>query len=199
MEQKIFDLLTQIGNDTGLPADVWYPIVMFESRGNPLSHALTSKEDSRGLFQVNIKAHPNANSSKLFDPEYNAKYQMPYLARVYKQGYSKGLRGEDLTVYVERYGQRPSWNSSKEASIRSYYQDYKNKYGGSSQEVTEVNNTSNDENRYPGGTSGGDSGGALANIFSGALFSVGESLKTVGVYAAIILLLIFSVYMIFKN
>lgn len=44
-------------------SDVLATIVL-ESRGNPKAHALTEKEDSRGLMQVNIRAH-QATLSKL--------------------------------------------------------------------------------------------------------------------------------------
>lgn len=44
-------------------SDVLATIVL-ESRGNPKAHALTEKEDSRGLMQVNVRAH-QATLSKL--------------------------------------------------------------------------------------------------------------------------------------
>ena len=31
--------------------------ILLESRGNPQAHALSSKEDSRGIMQVNVRAH----------------------------------------------------------------------------------------------------------------------------------------------
>lgn len=34
----------------------------------------TSREDSRGLFQINTFAHPDADVNQLYDPGYNARY-----------------------------------------------------------------------------------------------------------------------------
>jgi hypothetical protein len=124
MDQQIFDMLFKKGMQYGLPPEVWYPIVMGESRGNPAAHTQTSKEDSRGLFQVNVYAHPDANSSKLFDPEYNADFQMPTLVRAYQKALDKGLTGVDATLYVSRYGQRPAWTDTVVQIITGHYNDY---------------------------------------------------------------------------
>jgi hypothetical protein len=124
MDNNIYSIVENVGKAFSIPMDILYPIVMHESGGNPSAHAKTDSEDSRGLFQVNINAHPEANGSLLFNPEYNARYQIPALAKVYNEGVSKGLKGADLAVYVERYGERPQWNSNVENSIRGYYNEY---------------------------------------------------------------------------
>jgi len=48
-------------------------VCMCESGGNPNARLLRlPNEDSRGLFQINIKAHPGVyNVPKLYEPEYN--------------------------------------------------------------------------------------------------------------------------------
>jgi hypothetical protein len=129
MDQSVYDILHKVGEEVGLPQEIWYPIVMHESKGDPYAHNKTDKEDSRGLFQVNINAHPDANSSQLFDPEYNARYMMPKLKDTYEYGAQKGVAGEDLAVYVERYGERPAWTEQVENSIRTYYKEGVNLYG----------------------------------------------------------------------
>jgi hypothetical protein len=121
LDPNIEKILTDVGNEYNLPRSVWFPIVMYESGGNPLAQQVTDKEDSRGLFQVNTMAHPDANSMKLFDPEYNARYQMPELSRVYEKGLNEGLTGVELTKYVARYGQRPQWTETVSSNIDKFY------------------------------------------------------------------------------
>lgn len=43
--------------------------ILLESRGNPKAHAFTSKEDSRGLMQVNVRAHADLLKSLGYTPE----------------------------------------------------------------------------------------------------------------------------------
>jgi hypothetical protein len=121
LDPKIEAILQKTGDKYGLPREIWYPIVMLESGGSTTARANTSSEDSRGLFQVNIYAHPDANSVQLYDPEYNANYQMPELKKYYDEGLGKGLTGSELVKYVERYGQRPKWTEDVERAIDHYY------------------------------------------------------------------------------
>jgi hypothetical protein len=52
-------------------------IALAESGGNPAAHnpgnGTTDIEDSYGLWQINILAHPEYSASKLTDPHYNAQ------------------------------------------------------------------------------------------------------------------------------
>lgn len=51
-------------------------IAIAESGGDPQAHNpgnATDKEDSYGLWQINILAHPNYNKVRLYDPNYNAQ------------------------------------------------------------------------------------------------------------------------------
>lgn len=43
-----------------------------ESGWNTTSRLHTSQEDSRGLWQINLYAHPSYNGNSLYDPDYNA-------------------------------------------------------------------------------------------------------------------------------
>lgn len=47
-------------------------ISLAESGGNPSSRLFTSREDSRGLWQINIKAHPEFAAYDLTNPQANA-------------------------------------------------------------------------------------------------------------------------------
>jgi hypothetical protein len=46
---------------------------MAESSQNANAHALTSREDSRGLWQINVRAHPEYRNANLYDPAVNAQ------------------------------------------------------------------------------------------------------------------------------
>lgn len=56
------------------PQEEWenaFRVAMAESGGNPQAHNPVG-EDSRGFFQINMRAHPNAGNT--FDPEQNVAY-----------------------------------------------------------------------------------------------------------------------------
>jgi hypothetical protein len=50
-------------------------VASYESGGRPAAHAHTTREDSRGLWQINIKsnAHPEYAHANLYDPMVNAQ------------------------------------------------------------------------------------------------------------------------------
>ena len=48
-------------------------IALAESGGNTDAHALTSREDSRGLWQINARAHPELAGGNLYDARTNAR------------------------------------------------------------------------------------------------------------------------------
>ncbi len=50
-------------------------VATLESRGNPHAHNKTFREDSRGLWQINVKsnAHPEYASADLFNPRVNVR------------------------------------------------------------------------------------------------------------------------------
>lgn len=48
-------------------------IALAESGGNTDAHALTSREDSRGLWQINARAHPEFAGQNLYDARTNAR------------------------------------------------------------------------------------------------------------------------------
>lgn len=48
-------------------------VAFLESGFDPNARALTSREDSRGLWQINVFAHPQYASQNLYDPATNAR------------------------------------------------------------------------------------------------------------------------------
>jgi hypothetical protein len=109
MPVSVYNELKTVGDKIGLPEYVWYPIAMYESHGDKKHHYVSKKEDSRGIFQVNIYAHEHVDKNKLYDVTYNAEIQMPELMTCYKRGKKLGLEGLDLVFYIIRKGQRPNW------------------------------------------------------------------------------------------
>lgn len=47
-------------------------VALAESSGNTRARFATTREDSRGLWQINTKAHPNWSPERLYEPGYNA-------------------------------------------------------------------------------------------------------------------------------
>ncbi len=67
--------LAGIAGGAGFPKRQWPTagaVGYAESRGNPKAHALTPQEDSRGLWQINVRAHPWGKGMDLYDPRTNA-------------------------------------------------------------------------------------------------------------------------------
>jgi hypothetical protein len=184
MDNNILDVIKKAGEKAGIPLEILYSIVMTESGGNPLAHSVTGSEDSRGLFQINTFAHPNVNSSMLFEPSYNASYAMTLLKPAYDEGVKKGLTGVELAQYVERYGERPQWTETVAGNIKKYYEEF-----------TGIKTDTP--------SSGGGTVDALTKIgfsiggIDGLIKNIGNGLKTSLVYIVLGALAIFSLYIIF--
>lgn len=124
MDAGVRQQVKSIMDRYGIPEYVWYPICMKESRGNPKAWNRAG-EDSRGLFQINLHAHPEYADLNLFDPRVNAEIAArDFLLNAYQNGRAKGLVGEDLTAYVWRYGIRPKWTTEKEQSIKQLTREF---------------------------------------------------------------------------
>ena len=181
MKAEILKMLDTASQKSGIPLAVLYSIVMNESGGDPTSRAITDKEDSRGLFQVNVMAHPDANASQLFNPQYNIDYMLPELTRVYKDAVSKGLSGLSVALYVEKNGERPQWTANVIKNVTKHYTDFvggnpnsEDSSGGTATVVTE--------------TTGG---------ISGVVDKVMGTVKFGAVYFVLLVLLIFGMYVAF--
>jgi hypothetical protein len=61
-----------LGGCRGVPLSAWVAVALAESGGNPDAHN-TSGEDSRGLWQINMRAHAGwVGNRNLYDPATNA-------------------------------------------------------------------------------------------------------------------------------
>jgi len=76
-------------------------VAMAESGGNPNAHHVTSREDSRGLWQINVRAHPEFTSANLYDPATNAQAARTVLT---KQGWGAWTTYK-LGIYMLYMGQ----------------------------------------------------------------------------------------------
>ena len=63
---------------TGQALDFAVKICQCESGNDTLARALTNREDSRGLMQINLLAHPEYQNLDLYDPLINCQvaYQL---------------------------------------------------------------------------------------------------------------------------
>lgn len=71
-----FNELKQLWTDAGGPrglAAIMAAIALAESSGNRFARNVTPKEDSRGLWQINVRAHPQYAHANLTDPRVNAQ------------------------------------------------------------------------------------------------------------------------------
>ena len=104
-----------------IPQYVWKPIMMMESKGNPLAELKNDIETSRGLYQINIVANPQYAGLDLFNPVVNAEIAAKYFIEpAYKKAQKAQLETPlDITEYVWRYGIRPYWTAEKSQAVRA--------------------------------------------------------------------------------
>lgn len=104
----------------GIPTYIWRAIMLLESGGKPDAHNNSGTEDSRGLFQINLKANPAYKDLDLFDPVINAMVAArDFIWPAYQEARARGIKDpEELAVYVWRHGIRPFWTDAKEKAIR---------------------------------------------------------------------------------
>lgn len=81
---EIYNQIKSTFDRYGVPAAVWYPIMMMESGGNP--DAIGDNGDSVGLFQLNIRAGQGFGWDKtyLMHPIHNAEIAAPSIAAAFK-------------------------------------------------------------------------------------------------------------------
>lgn len=108
-----------------IPVEIWKPIMLKESSGNPAARAITADEHSIGLFQINIVANPGYIGQDLTDPAVNAEIAArDFILPAYQK--AQGLYPDNLesqAVYTYKYGIRPQWTESVESVFRGYFQD----------------------------------------------------------------------------
>jgi len=136
--------------EKGVPAWLWLPIAARESGFNPTATANTSSELSKGIFQINLKAHPQYSATDLYDPVTNATIARDvFIKPAYdiaqtitkdprKQAlivYS-GLRNPESLdtgekpVYIKDGGIRPKWTRETRDAFLKYYDQYSPASGG---------------------------------------------------------------------
>src|SRR5918911_4541357 len=69
---QIYEVLRQAGFPPNAAVN-FTAIAMAESSGRTDARLNTSAEDSRGLWQINLHAHPNYRNADLYDPLTNAR------------------------------------------------------------------------------------------------------------------------------
>lgn len=107
-----------LGNLYGIPEYIWRSIMEMESGGNPNAHALTDREDSRGLFQINIQANPKYKNLDLYNPKVNAEVAFKdFILPSWNLVKGTGMPAGEQAAYVWRYGIRPKWTEEKAESI----------------------------------------------------------------------------------
>jgi hypothetical protein len=99
----------ETGSDP-VPRYIWYPIAKQESGLDPLSWN-PNGEDSRGVFQINLQAHPEYRDLNLFDPEVNARVAMDdFIRPAWVQARTLYTDPGDQAAYVWQHGIRPNWS-----------------------------------------------------------------------------------------
>jgi hypothetical protein len=130
--------------EKGVPAWLWLPIAARESGFNSTATANTSSELSKGIFQINLKAHPEYTATDLYDPVTNATIARDvFIKPAYdiaktltndprKQAlivYSGLKNPESLDtgenpVYILDGGIRPKWTRETRDAFLKYYDQY---------------------------------------------------------------------------
>ena len=128
----------------GVPAWLWMPIAARESGFNTGATANTSSEYSKGLFQINVKAHPQYINTDLYDPVVNATIARDvFIAPAYEIAKSitsdpkkqalivySGLKNPESldtgekAVYIKDGGIRPKWTTETRDAFLKYYDQY---------------------------------------------------------------------------
>lgn len=185
--------LNGMSKSTGVPYEYLYAVMMTESGGNPNAHTTSSTEDSRGLFQVNVKAHPDANSSQLFNPTYNAKYMAPTLEDSYNDGKKQGLSGVALAQYMEKNGEKPQWTDEVANNVGKYYDEATGKKDSTADQTgsTTSSSSSDDSSSMLSGIQG------IAKSIATFPETMFNFVKLFGAYIFLVIIILFAGYITF--
>lgn len=129
MAETVYSKVKKIADEYGIPEWVWAPIMAEESGGDPNNWNDPSKnggrEDSRGLFQINIMANPQYANKDLFDPEVNARIAFSdFIGPAWQTAKNKSdLTYYQKTAYVWKEGIRPQWTEEKRVSVEQKAKD----------------------------------------------------------------------------
>lgn len=105
------DEVEKVFQKYNIPKHIWYPIMLEESGGNPAARNISAKEESVGLFQINLKAHPEYRKLDLTDPVTNAEIAArDFIAPAWK--WAKAIPDPGLQAQsVWKSGIKPNWPS----------------------------------------------------------------------------------------
>jgi hypothetical protein len=125
----------------GIPDYIWYPIARAESGLNPFAVNNSPREISKGIFQINVRAHPEYAQTDLYNPETNAEiaartFILP--AYNYAKTVTTDPKQQALIVYsglknpqagtsggyIPSGGIRPKWSSDLMNRFTGYFNDF---------------------------------------------------------------------------
>lgn len=113
----VYSEIKSVMDKYGIPEHVWVPIAKLESGLDPYARNVTPYEDSRGIFQINVKSNPQFAGLDLYNPLVNAEIAAKYfLLPAYEK--VKDIPNPGFQAqYVWQYGIRPEWNAEKAGKI----------------------------------------------------------------------------------
>ena len=74
------DKISSIAYKYNVPEKTMFKIISCESSFNPNNHTESSRENSWGLVQINLKAHPEITKEEAVDPDFALTYLAKNLA-----------------------------------------------------------------------------------------------------------------------
>lgn len=184
-------LVSEVMKEYGIPDYIWGPIAQLESSWNRYAVASTDKEHSIGLFQINIKAHPEYAHLDLTDPAQNARAIADLWTKRGVIEKALALPTYDQAAYVWQYGSRPAWSSSHDERIRQESLKYilqGSLYGGDYFTLPDLSG-SPPASGFPGGVSGPG--------FEQIKLSLGERFARAGAWVLVIVVMIIAALQLF--
>ena len=81
VQQSIPELVTYYANKYSVSEVTMNKIIKCESGFNPNAHALTSRENSYGLVQINLMAHPHVSVEQATNPSFAINFLAENLSK----------------------------------------------------------------------------------------------------------------------
>lgn len=119
LNQEQTETLNRLFAGYGIPEYIWRSIAWGESELNPSALSVVKAgnskglrpEESRGLFQINVQANPQFSSLDLYDPIVNATIAAQHFLR---PAYAEALKlypddPQGQALYTWRTGIKPNW------------------------------------------------------------------------------------------
>jgi hypothetical protein len=145
-QADIVSTIDPIMAEKGIPSWLWKSIAAKESGFNPGAMAVTDSEYSKGVFQINVKAHPEYIETDLTDPVVNATIARDvFIAPAYE--YAKTITSDPVRQALIVYsglknpdrletgakaeyipggaGIRPKWTTATRDAFLGYVNEYR--------------------------------------------------------------------------